>query len=54
MIGLVKNRSEDLIRQVSTRFPDNRSDLKEQFLRYLQASKRRYSGKWIGQEDELG
>jgi putative membrane protein len=37
MIGLVKNRSEDLIRQVSTRFPDNRSDLKEQFLRYLQA-----------------
>eukprot|EP00669_Euglena_mutabilis_P007749 TRINITY_DN296_c0_g1_i5.p1 TRINITY_DN296_c0_g1~~TRINITY_DN296_c0_g1_i5.p1 ORF type:complete len:312 (+),score=77.79 TRINITY_DN296_c0_g1_i5:23-937(+) len=37
MIGLVKNRSEDLTRQICTRFPENRADLKEQFLRYLQA-----------------
>jgi putative membrane protein len=37
MIGLVKNRSEDLTRQICTRFPENRADLKEQFLRYLHA-----------------
>jgi len=37
MIGLVKNRSEDLIRQVVVRFPSARANLREQFLRYLQA-----------------
>eukprot|EP00667_Euglena_gracilis_P009061 EG_transcript_9197 len=37
MIGLVKNRSEDLVRQVCVRFPDDRYDLKEQMVRYIQA-----------------
>lgn len=37
MIGLVKNRSEDLVRQVCVRFPEDRPDLKEQMLRYIQA-----------------
>lgn len=37
MIGLVKNRSEDLTRQISVRFPADRPELKEQFMRYLQS-----------------
>jgi putative membrane protein len=37
MIGLVKNRSEDLVRQASIWFPSDRPDLKQQMLRYVQA-----------------
>eukprot|EP00667_Euglena_gracilis_P002353 EG_transcript_2357 len=37
MIGLVKNRSEDLTRQVCLRFPADRTDLKEQMMRYIHA-----------------
>lgn len=33
----MKNRSEDLVRQVCVRFPDDRYDLKEQMVRYIQA-----------------
>jgi len=37
MIGLVKNRSEDMTRQICVRFPANRPELKEQMLRYIQS-----------------
>eukprot|EP00667_Euglena_gracilis_P007547 EG_transcript_7621 len=37
MIGMVKNRSEDLVRQTCVHFPADRPDLKEQMLRYTQA-----------------
>eukprot|EP00667_Euglena_gracilis_P007065 EG_transcript_7131 len=37
MIGVVKNRSEDLVRQMCSRFPADQLDRKKQMLRYIHA-----------------